>query len=89
MLFRSYAEGEQRLSPNFKSFTEADDQRQRLYEGYHKPVHSITITPKMREAILGGLPAYADGGEVVNNPDPYDNVRKAAKISPRARRASH
>ncbi len=51
--------------------------------------HSITITPKMREAILGGLPAYADGGEVVNNPDPYDNVRKAAKISPRARRDSH
>ena len=51
--------------------------------------HSITITPKMREAILRGLPAYAAGGEVVNNSDPYDNVRKAAKISPRARRASH
>ena len=32
---------------------------------------------------------FADGGEVVNKSDPYDNIQEAAKISPRARRASH
>ena len=51
--------------------------------------HSIQITPKMREAILKGLPAYAKGGEVVNDTDPYDNIRDASKNFPRARRASH
>lgn len=42
--------------------------------------HSITITPKMREAILGGLPAYADGGAVDDAPkqDPYEAVQQAA-----------
>lgn len=56
----------------------------------------IHITPEMREAYRrikeqrgSVFPGYAHGGEVVNKPDPYDNVRKAAKISPRARRASH
>lgn len=56
----------------------------------------IHITPEMREAYRrikeqrgSVFPGYAQGGEVVNKPDPYDNVRKAAKISPRARRASH
>jgi len=32
---------------------------------------------------------FADGGEVVNKSDPYDNIQEAAKIHPRARRASH
>lgn len=31
----------------------------------------------------------ADGGKVVNKSDPYDNIQEAAKIHPRARRASH
>jgi len=52
-------------------------------------VHEIQITPRMREAILKGLPAFADGGKVVNKSDPYDNIQEAAKIHPRARRASH
>ena len=58
-------------------------------DGEQVGAHSITITPKMREAILKGLPAYAKGGEVVNNADPYDNIQEAARISPRARRASN
>ena len=32
---------------------------------------------------------YAHGGEVVNDTDPYDNIRLKAKNFPRARRASH
>ena len=54
-----------------------------------KKMHSIEITPKIREAVKRGLPAYAHGGEVVNKDDPYDNIRLKAKNFPRARRASH
>lgn len=69
------------------------ERRQNLYQEFMKvePVkaHSITITPKMREAILKGLPAYAKGGEVVNDTDPYDNMRSLSRNFPRARRVSH
>ena len=51
-------------------------------------VPTVEITPKIREAVKKGLPLYAKGGEVVNNADPYDNIQLAAKIFPRARRAS-
>ena len=50
--------------------------------------HVLHITPELRKRILEGLPAFERGG-FVNNSDPYENVRKAAKITSRARRGSH
>lgn len=45
-------------------------------EGIEAP--SITITPKMREEILKGLPAYAEGGEVSDDDaQPQDGVEEA------------
>jgi hypothetical protein len=67
---------------NFEEWSNAPESRQ-------INAHVIEITPRMREAILKGLPAFADGGKVVNKSDPYDNIQEAAKIHPRARRASH
>jgi hypothetical protein len=39
--------------------TETDDGEDRIHH-----LHSLEMTPKLREAILKGLPAYDHGGEV-------------------------
>jgi len=57
-------EGIVSLSPKFDSWVQADDARKLLYEGYNQSVHSIPITPKMRDAILKGQTAFAEGGSV-------------------------
>ena len=52
------------LSPKFNSYEEADNHRNLLYSGYNQSVHSMDVTPQMRESIMRGQEAYARGGEV-------------------------
>ncbi|MGI9231075.1 MAG: hypothetical protein ACR2HL_05045, partial [Methylocystis sp.] len=49
-------------------------------EGEYQKVHSLEITPKLRAAILKGLPAYADGGPVLSDEgDNYDKYTVGGK----------
>jgi hypothetical protein len=59
-------EGDQVLSPKFKTYGEAADFRDNfLMRGYNQPVHSIDITPELRNSILTkGFAAHKDGGRV-------------------------
>ena len=56
--------GDVQLSDKFDGYEQADDLRRMMYAGFHKPVHALTITPKMRDSILRGQKAFAAGGEV-------------------------
>lgn len=55
---------EVQLTPKVGSYEEADNHRNLLYSGYNQPVHSMDVTPQMRESVMKGQEAYAHGGEV-------------------------
>jgi hypothetical protein len=50
----------------------SNDKRDKLFEQFRKPqtikAHTIEITPKLRAAILKGLPAFKSGGDVGESP---------------------
>jgi hypothetical protein len=58
--------GTHRISPNYKSYEEADNIRRGFTEGRTTPVYTVEMTPKLKEAIGKGLPAYKRGGSVVD-----------------------
>lgn len=54
------------ISPKYNSYEEADKIRQGFMEGRTTPVYTVEMTPKLKEAIGKGLPAYKRGGSVVD-----------------------
>ena len=55
--------GRDALSEKFDTFIEADDARQRIYNGFDTRVHSLDIPPTMRDEVnIKGMPIFADTG---------------------------
>lgn len=58
--------GTHAISPKYNSYEEADKIRQGFMDGMTTPVYTVEMTPKLKEAIGKGLPAYKRGGSVVD-----------------------
>lgn len=63
---RQSSEGKHSISPKYNFYEEADNVRKGFMEGKTTPVYSVEMTPKLKEAIGKGLPAYKRGGSVVD-----------------------
>lgn len=63
---RQSNEGKHAITPKFNSYEEADNIRKGFMEGRTTPVYTVEMTPKLKEAIGKGLPAYKRGGSVVD-----------------------
>jgi hypothetical protein len=77
---------EQTLGGPFSSDAAADDAREQFYKGYTQPVHSLDVTPQMRDSIKGnGFNSFKRGGEVedpIKNWQwrPVDDVRNELQL---------